>query len=785
MGSLFLIDTATAAICLVQNGCTGTGQIPTTGQILVGNASGTYTPTSTAFGGGSSTVNLVGSSTAGKFPYWFDANGTLSSSSPVSVNTSTNTITLSNALIVGQSSTFSSYTAGAIPFFGASGLLSQDAGNFNRLTQGSVSTLSNYLQINANGGSPDYLGNVVNNQTVWSDNAVFNGTNWVTGVTGTSTAIRQIGLAGSIFFYTNVSTSSGNILPMDTTGPKFGVTNAGCVLVGNTYITGFITSNATNNCGLNNEAIQGDLNIGTSTDKGFPLYVTGNGVFTTGISVGTTTTSTAVYVLGSSTFNGFTTINAIANSASNITTTAPLQINAGPTNGLTRALRLFSGTGADGDGEYIEFASSLTTDGFGAQIGGVRETPGTGGLGALIIKTGGSTQQERLRVTDSGNVDINNSTGTAKFNVAGNGIFTTALAVGTTTTSTATLNLAGTFSVTQTSTFNGNAVFPNLATSSFAFIDPNGKLTTTSTPSGGGAGGLATTTPFTAGFLPIATSSNSVTNSDVQQVTTSTSIAGGNITFDSGSTGASGSVSPITWTNFSTGSNNNRLMVVGIHNDANTTDVVTAVTDGGVAMTRIGTIAVGATAREYLYALLAPPVGTSTISVTFTGGISVDGASASYFNVNQSGLPDVVTSTASAAATSLSVNLTTTATGDWAIGWAGNQGGSWSGSTNSFIRIGQAGGLNRVLVDSNGSLGVAGTYTFALTNSLSLPVGMVVMAVKPATTSTVNFTSVTTGDNLYINSSTSGVILTSPNGSCWQTLVNNSGTLATNSITCP
>lgn len=40
-------------------------------------------------------------------------------------------------------------------------------------------------------------------------------------------------------------------------------------------------------------------------------------------------------------------------------------------------------------------------------------------------------------------------------------------------------------------------------------------------------------------------------------------------------------------------------------------------------------------------------------------------------------------------------------------------------------------------------------------------------------------------DNLYIKDSTKGIIMTSPNGTCWQVTVDNTGGLVTNSVTCP
>lgn len=347
-----------------------------------------------------------------------------------------------------------------------------------------------------------------------------------------------------------------------------------------------------------------------------------------------------------------------------------------------------------------------------------------------------------------------------------------------------TLTVSGTLNVTQTSTFNGNILLPNLATSSYAYISSTGVLTTSSTPSGGGSGGVATTSPYTAGFIPIASSSGALTNSHIQYIASSTSVTT-NIGIDATSTGSSGSASPVTWSQYSTAADSNRMVVVGCHDDSNSTDVVTGITYNGSAMTRMATVAVSSVAREWLYAILAPASGTSTVSVAFTGTPSMICASASYFNVGQTSIPDATSTAASAAATSLSVSLTTTAANDWLIGWAGNQGGSWSASTNSFIRVGQAGGLNRVLADSNGSVGAAGTYTFALNNGSSVPVGLVAMAVKPVAPTTQTVLAVSTTDNLHISSSTSGIILTAPNGTCYQVLINNGGSLTTQTISCP
>lgn len=63
-------------------------------------------------------------------------------------------------------------------------------------------------------------------------------------------------------------------------------------------------------------------------------------------------------------------------------------------------------------------------------------------------------------------------------------------------------------------------------------------------------------------------------------------------------------------------------VVVGIVSTASTNDVITGVTYGGVAMTRIGTIASTSTepGRAYLYFLGAGiPTGAQTVSITHTG----------------------------------------------------------------------------------------------------------------------------------------------------------------------
>jgi hypothetical protein len=84
--------------------------------------------------------------------------------------------------------------------------------------------------------------------------------------------------------------------------------------------------------------------------------------------------------------------------------------------GFNRAMKIGPQNTNVNDGSYIEFTSS-TTDGYGAQIGGIRD--GESGSGALVVKTGGNSQVERLRVSNDGNIGIRNTNPNVALDVIG------------------------------------------------------------------------------------------------------------------------------------------------------------------------------------------------------------------------------------------------------------------------------------------------------------------------------------------------------------------------------
>jgi len=101
-----------------------------------------------------------------------------------------------------------------------------------------------------------------------------------------------------------------------------------------------------------------------------------------------------------------------------IGTTSPaarLDIKTAATAGMVRGIRLMHGTATtQNNGVYIEFASSTST-GYGSQIGGIRE--GDMGANALVFKTGGNAQVERMRINNSGLIGIGTDNPAANLNI--------------------------------------------------------------------------------------------------------------------------------------------------------------------------------------------------------------------------------------------------------------------------------------------------------------------------------------------------------------------------------
>jgi hypothetical protein len=191
------------------------------------------------------------------------------------------------------------------------------------------------------------------------------------------------------------------------------------------------------------------------------------------------------------------------------------------------------------------------------------------------------------------------------------------------------------------------------------------------------------------------------------------------VVFDASAAGSvSSGTTSFSWTH-STTTLPNRILVVGIWIDSSASDVVTGVTYGGVAMTRINTVTIS-TFRQYLYALVAPASGSNSVVVSFTGTQNILAGSESVWNAAQNLLGAQTTNSATVGSTSITGTLTTVSANAWLVAQYGNNGGTSSAGTNAFQRQQETSTTNRCIYDSNGPISPAGSTNITV-NVASTP----------------------------------------------------------------
>ena len=150
------------------------------------------------------------------------------------------------------------------------------------------------------------------------------------------------------------------------------------------------------------------------------------------------------------------------------------------------------------------------------------------------------------------------------------------------------------------------------------------------------------------------------------------------IALDASTAGSSNDLTQVSTYSHTTGSIVKGVLVVGVHVD-NVTDLLTSVTYNGVAMTRV--VAEPSTPTtsvySYLYLLLDPPSGAHDVVISISGGANkyICSSCASYSGVVQSLTPNASGAKTQAAATSVSLALTTTVDNCWLMGHASRQRG--------------------------------------------------------------------------------------------------------------
>lgn len=211
-------------------------------------------------------------------------------------------------------------------------------------------------------------------------------------------------------------------------------------------------------------------------------------------------------------------------------------------------------------------------------------------------------------------------------------------------------------------------------------------------------------------------------------------------TFSSQTLGAT-TASPHTFSTQHTASGSNRIVIIGAQGDWASAGLLTGITYGGVAMTKI-VEGIAWTGGNYLslWYLIAPATGAQSIIFTWTGGDKrVSFVCASYTGVKQSGQPDTSTNNNQESGSSLTTTLTSVADNCWTVlHLLPGDFDSSSGGAGTTMRQNSAGGRGGY-ADSNGAITPAGSTSLIVNYGGSTRVGHVMASLSPAPVSNSNF----------------------------------------------
>jgi hypothetical protein len=156
------------------------------------------------------------------------------------------------------------------------------------------------------------------------------------------------------------------------------------------------------------------------------------------------------------------------------------------------------------------------------------------------------------------------------------------------------------------------------------------------------------------------------------------------VAFDASATGTA-SATTLTFSH-TCSSTANRVLLVGV-GVANTGDVVTGITYGGVAMTRIGWSGNNSGHSGYMYGLLAPSTGANNVVITKTGTDRMDAVSGSYTGADQTRLYDATVAETSSTGTSQTTVLSTTSDNGLTVGFiTDGNGRTFTAGANTTLR---------------------------------------------------------------------------------------------------
>lgn len=206
------------------------------------------------------------------------------------------------------------------------------------------------------------------------------------------------------------------------------------------------------------------------------------------------------------------------------------------------------------------------------------------------------------------------------------------------------------------------------------------------------------------------------------------------IAFDNASIANTSAGSSLSYT-FAVSPGSNRILVCSAL--ANAAQTVTSYTFNGVSLTAAVSKTAATGITEYLYYLVAPAVGSSTVAVTTSGSLSASSC-LSYTGVDQSSPIDATATGVDTVTTSYNTTATTVTNNAWVVaGSRTGNGFALTAGANTNVRI-----QPETLAFGSGALWdggpktPAGSFTLNVTSVSQLFEGAAIIALKPASSAT-------------------------------------------------
>lgn len=216
------------------------------------------------------------------------------------------------------------------------------------------------------------------------------------------------------------------------------------------------------------------------------------------------------------------------------------------------------------------------------------------------------------------------------------------------------------------------------------------------------------------------------------------------IAFDAaaGAKDNSGSVTSLSWTHTTSGSN--RLLFVGVSITTNNATTITGVTYNGVSLTQFDTVTASPVTCAGFY-LINPATGANTVQITLSGVLisnqQIGGVSQSYTGCQQSAQPDSHShnSTSGTNPNPFTVSTTVVGANCWLVGAATeDQGAIAAGSAGSGTTYRGVVEFNMFGADSNATVGTGSqSLNWGRAGGINANVAGIVMSVTPFGAATI------------------------------------------------